>query len=129
MNTLEILLIDDEASLLKLMGAYLEHRGYRVTGYSTGREALAALKAISGAYALVVVDLSLPDIPGVDLVSMIIGTYPKLPVLICSGSPFNVSNLPPHVRFLQKPFLPRMLAQEVELMVGPPPEKATGRAE
>lgn len=122
----EILLIDDEPSLRKLMGTYLAHGGYHVEGVATGAEALAALEAKGGKFALVVMDLTLPDIQGSELVAHVTRKYPKLPILICSGLPFSVAHLPSHVRFLHKPFLPRMLAGEVQTMIGPPPKNVTG---
>ncbi len=42
---------------------------------------------------------------------------PDLPILICSGSPFYLSNLPKglekQVAFLQKPFVPKMLSEAI----------------
>jgi DNA-binding response OmpR family regulator len=123
-----ILLVDDEPPLLRLMGDFLRHMGYPVDGRMAGKEALSALQESPGKYALIVVDLSLPDIPGEQLVSLILTEYPVLPILICSGLPFNVEELPPRVKFLQKPFLPRMLAQEIEAMIGPPHKTPTAGA-
>ena len=44
--------------------------------------------------------------------------YPDLRILVCSGSPFFIENLPHtlqrQVAFLQKPFMPKMLAEAVQ---------------
>jgi hypothetical protein len=49
-------------------------------------------------------------------------TRPALKILICSGSPFFVEKLPESIRrqvvFLQKPFIPRMLGDAVERLIG-----------
>ena len=46
---------------------------------------------------------------------------PRLVALVCSGSEFFTSTLPPGVRdrvgFLQKPFVPKMLAEAIERLL------------
>ena len=113
-----ILLVDDEAPLLRLMGEFLRHLGYEVEACATGTDALRVLDKNPRKFALIVVDLSLPDFSGDDLVRRLVGFYPELPILICSGMPYSVEQLPPRVRFLQKPFVPKMLAQEIDAMIG-----------
>ena len=113
-----ILLVDDEEPLLRLMSEFLRHLGYQVQACMTGTEALHLLQRTPSGFALVIVDLSLPDFPGDDLVRRLVVNYPELPILICSGLPYSVEVLPPRVRFLQKPFLPKMLSQEIESLIG-----------
>jgi CheY-like chemotaxis protein len=118
MDSRSILLVDDEVPLLKLMGEYLRHLGYHVEACTTGEDALRVLTENPDKFALAVVDLSLPDFPGDDLVRRFIESYPELPILICSGLPYSVEQMPPRVGFLQKPFVPKMLAQEIESLIG-----------
>jgi CheY-like chemotaxis protein len=118
MDSRSILLVDDEVSLLKLMGEYLAHLGYHVETCTTGREALQILAENPSRFALAVVDLSLPDFTGDDLVRRLIENYPDLAILICSGLPYSLEDMPPRVGFLQKPFVPKMLAQEIESLIG-----------
>jgi CheY-like chemotaxis protein len=46
---------------------------------------------------------------------------PELRILVCSGSPFFIENLPAslqrQVAFLQKPFVPKMLAEAVQQLM------------
>jgi hypothetical protein len=53
---------------------------------------------------------------------------PQLRVLVCSGSPFFIENLPPslqrQVAFLQKPFVPKMLAEAVQSLMSRNPTES-----
>jgi DNA-binding response OmpR family regulator len=60
-----ILLVEDEESLASLVVAYLEREGYRVDAVGSGGEALEAIE--SQKIRLVVLDLNLPDMDGLDV--------------------------------------------------------------
>ena len=124
MSKAAILIVDDEPPLLKLMQVYLERLGYDVTGCPNAAEALERFGAEGTRFALVVADLSLPDMDGGVMVLRMAEMNPTLKVLLCSGYPFDTGSLPPGVRercsALQKPFLPNMLAKEVESLLERP---------
>jgi DNA-binding NtrC family response regulator len=114
----QILLVDDEAALTKLMQTYLGKIGYVVDAALRADEALALFQRDPYRYQLVVADLTLPDLPGQDMALRMLEINPSMRVLLCSGYPFAVDALPSevHARFasLQKPFLPNMLAEAIE---------------
>lgn len=58
-----ILVIDDDEDLRAVLGAILEHAGYRVTLAASGREGLARLAA-SPDTDLILLDLMMPDMDG-----------------------------------------------------------------
>jgi len=60
-----VLLVEDEENLASLVRAYLEQEGYRVISVTSGAEALRAVEAEP--VRLVVLDLNLPDMDGVDV--------------------------------------------------------------
>src|ERR671939_988915 len=60
-----ILLVEDEENLASLVAAYLEQEGYRVIPVATGGEALQVLE--QRPVRLVVLDLNLPDMDGLDV--------------------------------------------------------------
>jgi len=60
-----VLLVEDEENLASLVGAYLEQEGYRVIPVATGADALRAIEAEP--VRLVVLDLNLPDMDGLDV--------------------------------------------------------------
>ncbi|MBL0124373.1 MAG: PAS domain S-box protein [Betaproteobacteria bacterium] len=59
-----ILYLDDDESLVFLVTRLLERRGFRVSGYTDQREALAALRAEPSAFDLVVTDYNMPGMSG-----------------------------------------------------------------
>jgi DNA-binding NtrC family response regulator len=120
-----LLLVDDETALLDLMRRFLTRLGYEVDAYTNAHAALERFESQADDYALVVVDLSMPGMTGEELLNRILVLNPKIRVLVCSGYTFNPGRLPKEIQqqisFLQKPFLPQMLAETVEnLMKGNP---------
>jgi DNA-binding NtrC family response regulator len=124
-----ILVVEDEVSLIQLLEKYLRRLGYEVDAYSASKDALARFKAAPQSYDLVIADLGMPDIPGDTLLTRMLEIRPDLRILICSGSPFYLSNLPEaleqQVAFLQKPFVPKMLAEAIARLLDKdkPPEQ------
>jgi DNA-binding response OmpR family regulator len=60
-----IMVVDDDPDILTVLEGNLKLAGFQVVTYMTGNEALAAVKKISP--ALLILDLSLPDIDGIQL--------------------------------------------------------------
>ena len=117
----KILLVEDELPLLQLLERYLRRLGFEVQTYSSSVEALAEFEGTPGHYDLVIADLGMPEISGDKMLTRMLAIQPDLLILICSGSPFYVSSLPQpleqRVGFLQKPFLPKMLSEEIEKLL------------
>jgi DNA-binding response OmpR family regulator len=115
---LKILLVEDEPPLLQLIEKYLQRLGFDVETHLKSLEALRSFEADPIRYALVIADLGMPDLPGDTLLTRMLEIRPDLRILVCSGSPFFIENLPPslqqQVAFLQKPFVPKMLADAVQ---------------
>ncbi|MBY5923755.1 MULTISPECIES: two-component system response regulator GlrR [unclassified Halomonas] len=78
-----VLLVDDDVSLLKLLGMRLESRGYRVTTAESGREALKRLE--EGRPDLVLSDLRMDEMDGMALFQEIQRRMPGLPVIILTA--------------------------------------------
>ena len=64
-----ILVIDDDPNNRLLLGTLIEHAGHQVIEASTGRDGLQT--ATERAPQAVVVDLTLPDMPGVDVIKQL----------------------------------------------------------
>jgi signal transduction histidine kinase len=62
-----LLIVDDEAAQMKALCNTLETEGYCTTGYSSAKQALAALRA--GEFDLVLTDLMMPEMDGISLLS------------------------------------------------------------
>jgi DNA-binding NtrC family response regulator len=112
MDRCRVFLVDDDSSLLELLVKYLERRGYEVATASTPEEALANTNV---ADAVFIVDITLPEMTGEELVSALRGKYPNLQAILTSGYPFEPRL--EGVVFLQKPFLPQVLVAEIEKLV------------
>lgn len=117
MGPLRIMAVDDEPSLLQLMRAFLGRLGHEVHLFEHAPEAILAVETTGPSFDLAIVDLTMPEMTGEELLRHLIAADPGLRVLVCSGYPFDVSHMPETVRdrigFLQKPFLPTMLQREV----------------
>ena len=129
MSSVRILVVEDEVSLVQLLEKYLRRLGYEVDAYSSSTVALDRFEAAPQNYDLVIADLGMPDIPGDTLLTRMLEIRPDLRILICSGSPFYLANLPEalgkQVAFLQKPFVPKMLAEAIARLLDKdrPPEQ------
>lgn len=117
----KILLVDDEAALLQLLEKHLIRLGFLVEPHARGLSALASFQASPASYDLMIADLGLPDMPGDTLLHSVLQVRADLPVLICSGTPYPLAvpkELRERVGFLQKPFLPKMLAEAIGKLLG-----------
>lgn len=83
MNDVSILIVDDEEAVLTLIADVLTEEGYGVTAVTSGREALA--KANEQRYDLLVADLRMPDVDGMEVVRTVKGLRPETEVIIVTG--------------------------------------------
>ena len=115
MNSSDILLVDDDPDLLRLISLRLTSAGYRVRTADSGETALAALAV--GRPAAVITDLKMPGIDGMQLFQAIHREHPALPVIILTAHgtiPDAVSATQRGVfGFLTKPFDSQELLQKV----------------
>lgn len=107
-----LLIIDDEPTLLELLRRYLSRLGYEVETHVNPDEALARFQAEPDGFAMAITDLSLPTLSGEEVIERLRQTRPGLPAIITSGYPYQPRAA--DIGFLQKPFLPQMLAEAVE---------------
>ena len=118
----QILIVDDEPLLLKMLTAYLGRLGYGVVAVSNTEKAWAAAEAEPDKFAVAVLDATLKGIAMEDLASRMLMADEKLCVIAASGYPVDVSRLqasaPGRVMFLQKPFTAEMLGNAVRRMIG-----------
>ena len=115
MGSARILLVDDEAPLLDLLKKYLERLGYAVDSCLTPSDALVLFEMDPARYALVLTDLSLPGMTGDEMIAKMRVRAPKLRAIIASGYPYEPRGK--RTGFLQKPFLPKMLAEQIDALL------------
>lgn len=80
-----VLYLDDESALVELMTRRLKKLGYEVTAHTDPLRALAALEAEPHAFDVVVSDLAMPHLPGLELARRVGKVDPALPVILVSG--------------------------------------------
>jgi two-component system cell cycle sensor histidine kinase/response regulator CckA len=95
----------------------LQSEGYEVLGAREGAEALRELEEIGGSVDLIITDLIMPGMGGVQLGRELSQMYPQIPLLWISGHPREVE-LPRHLpamghAFLMKPVAPDALIETV----------------
>jgi two-component system nitrogen regulation response regulator NtrX len=78
-----ILLVDDEKSIRTTLGAILHEEGYRPVAVGSGPEALARIG--EEVPDVVILDIWLPDMDGIDTLAEIKRQWPELPVIMISG--------------------------------------------
>jgi CheY-like chemotaxis protein len=103
-----ILVADDEADICEVIHDVLTDDGYRVACAADGQEALDSVER--EVPDLVVSDVNMPRVDGLELVRRLRGLGHRFPVLLISAN--HVAAKLANVRFLAKPFdLGRLLAE------------------
>jgi two-component system, OmpR family, response regulator CpxR len=114
----QILIIDDDAELCSLVTEYLEPEGFKVEAVFDGRRGLD--KALNGPHLLVVLDVMLPGLNGLDVLRRIRNTS-KVPVLLLTARGEDVDRIVGLEigadDYLPKPFNPRELVARIRAIL------------
>jgi PAS domain S-box-containing protein len=116
-GTETVLLVEDEDAVRVLASRVLAEQGYAVHEARNGREALAVLERPDHGIDLVLTDVVMPDMGGVELADRVAAAHPDVRIVYMSGYSEG-DKLHPGVRqspypFLQKPFSPESLAVRI----------------
>ncbi len=110
-----ILIIDDEKELLEVMSDILTIGGWKTTTFTSGLDALAFLEQKEG-IDLVLSDIKMPIINGIELTKKIKNVLPQIPIILMTGHlqamPEEIENL--DVEILFKPIDWNVLHDYVE---------------
>ena len=111
-----ILIVDDDPQVRRLCRKTLEEFGYTVSEARNGKEALAAIDKTS--YDLIVLDLSMPDMDGIEFLMAVRSELPKLKIVAISGFLGGTMLRPAQqlgcTATLTKPFSPEALLSVVD---------------
>lgn len=112
-----ILLVDDEKALADIEKQMLDLLGYHVEIRTSAVEALEAFRSNSDKFDLVVTDLTMPQMTGMQLARKMIQFRPGMPIILCTGFSDQIDEkqaLAAGVRaFLLKPLVASELAAAV----------------
>ncbi len=82
-ETTKILVVDDEEFILDILVRVLEREGYQVISTQSPLKALSLLESFN--VGVVISDISMPEIDGIELLKRIKARYPNMPVMLISG--------------------------------------------
>ena len=111
-------MVEDEASISSFISLYLKNSGYEVKTASTGAEAIQQLQ--SGPVSLILLDLMLPDIDGIDLARRLRQKW-DVPILMLTARDEDVDKIigleVGADDYMTKPFNPRELIARVKAIL------------
>jgi CheY-like chemotaxis protein len=120
-EALTALLIDDEEPIRRIVHRMLEPGICRVVEAADAETGLRCIERDQPHIDLVVTDLLMPGLDGLDVLDVLHQHRPDLPILVTSaftGSIYPVLNRGGHLRILQKPFTADALREAMALLVG-----------
>ncbi len=124
-----ILVVDDEQQIVDYEVQVLEQAGYVTYGHTSSLQALEAFNELHGSLDLVITDMAMPDMTGLQLYDRIKRIEPDMPVLLCTGYSEHVTAESSREMgingYLAKPFTAEQLAHEVKRVL----DEKRGRAE
>lgn len=116
-----VLVVDDEALLRRLLSRILADAGFGVLEAENGASALETARQLDGGLGLVVTDINMPVMDGLELARELRPLHPSVPILFITGR-----ELPPLAPgevaerwLLRKPFRAEAFLQAVAELVGP----------
>ena len=123
MRPLRILVVDDTSEIRTLLSRVLTGQGYDVLEACDGQEALSTCRGVNGDVDLLLTDIKMPRVDGVELATTLTASYPSIRVLYISGQ-CDTDEIQAQVSergfgFLSKPFMPDMLIRRVEQVLTP----------
>jgi DNA-binding response OmpR family regulator len=80
-----VLLVEDDDLVRDAMTRVLVRKGYLVMTAASGHDAMGLLRTPLTPIDVVVLDVQLPDVSGIDLCARMREMYPTIPVVVCTG--------------------------------------------
>ena len=123
-NGKSILLAENERSVRKLLLGILREAGYNVLDAADGRQGLEKSRQFNGTIHLLLTDVEMPNMTGIELATQIQIDRPGVPVLLMSGMESGMLFLNDGWQFLSKPFTSDLLNERIQhllLQVTPKP--------
>ena len=114
-----ILVADDDDMVRLVMRTLLKHQGYQVEEAVNGLEALEKCRENPAGIDLVMMDLNMPTLGGLEALNELQRLYPDIKAVLLSGGADDPVGRGETVRFLQKPFEYKELFRLVGEMLPP----------
>jgi CheY-like chemotaxis protein len=104
-----VLLVEDEPEVCRVTTALLTRLGYRVLTAATGEDALSVAREQGPGMDVLVTDVVMPGMSGVELAERLRASVPALPVVFLTG--YADQEMPAGAIVLEKPYSPADLAK------------------
>ena len=80
-----ILYVDDEYELTDIGEQMLRHLGYKITTMTSSVEALELFRTLPQKFDLVISDMTMPKMTGLELAGKLLQIRPDIPIILCTG--------------------------------------------
>ena len=122
-GTERLLVVDDEKQITEMLRLILQNLGYRVTACGSSSEALILFEHDPAAFDLIITDMTMPGLTGLDLAQKVLSIRPELPIILCTGFSELINKEQAQAMgikaYLMKPISVRELAQAVRKALPP----------
>ncbi len=114
--TKEILLIDDDPDVLNLFSDFLKREGFRTASYLDPLAALREIKENPQVYSLVITDIRMPGISGLEIIRKVCQINQEIKVILISAFELDGDNLKgiKYEDFIKKPVHLSSLAETID---------------
>ena len=123
-----ILIVDDEPSLRKMIFDVLEQQGYRVFSADNGKQALEVMSKEN--IDLILTDIVMPEMDGYELATIVQEKYPNIKIQLVSGFTddrhTNSDNSDLHKNLLRKPYSLITVLERIRLLLNSTPSAPVG---
>jgi len=117
----KILVIDDEEDVQKFFNVILQKEGYEVISAINGIEGIEKVKKYREQIQLIILDIKMPGLNGIDTLREIRSILPKVPVIISTGySEDSINYFDPELKIsdlLTKPFGTKEILQKIKALI------------
>jgi signal transduction histidine kinase/ActR/RegA family two-component response regulator len=90
-NGEKVLLVDDEDDMRRTSVAMLRRLGYAVEAFASANEALASFHSDPSGFDLVITDLAMPAVTGLEFAAEILRAHPGIPIVLITGFAGNLT--------------------------------------
>ncbi len=113
-----VVCVDDEPYLLGILEVFFRELGCRTTSFENGAEALEYICTTAEPVDLVITDMTMPNMSGLELGRKIFSRRPHLPVILCTGYSRTINREQAlnegFCRYIEKPIILSDLASEMQ---------------
>lgn len=119
---LPIVIVDDDTPVRELVSALLSASGLETVEADSGPRALAALRQMRGNVSVLLADIQMDGMSGVDLAKLVLSEFPGIPVIFFSGADVSECDLRrevPNSILLRKPCSTGRLLEAIDFVTHP----------